>query len=360
MRAPWWLLAAAIASGCEKTPEPLDGRGSSPAPLPVSTHAVTASSSAATASAPTRTPHASPGRIEEHTFRSRALGVDKHYLVYVPSPYTPDGPPFPVVYLLHGLGGNETNWAEHGDLVRAADRIGLRALVVLPDGDAGFYVNTNAKPDIAACLAERPPFSPAEPPASYCVKRARYEDYVVDDLLAEVDARYRTLASRDGRGIGGLSMGGFGALVLAMKHTDRFTAAASTSGLVSLGYAGPHPYTGLGAVELAAPASWGARYPARIRDHVRELLGPDPQAWKAVDPVALAGSLEQGRLAIRLDCGEEDDFLFDDHARHLHDVLAARGIEHELEITRGGHDFGYWKAHLPAMLAFFQRSLAAP
>src|SRR5688500_2062961 len=208
MRLSSWLLATAVASGCEKTAEALDGRGSSPAAVPVSAQAVTASSSAASASPATHTPHASPGRIEEHTFRSSALGVDKRYLVYVPAPYTPDGPPFPVVYLLHGLGGNETNWAQHGDLVRAADQLGLRALVVLPDGDAGFYVNTNAKHDVAACLAERPPFSPAEPPASYCVKTARYEDYVVDDLLAEVDARYRTLASRDGRGIGGLSMGG--------------------------------------------------------------------------------------------------------------------------------------------------------
>jgi len=356
--ARWLLLLVAL--GCEKAPEAIDARASAQATTSTRAGSTSASAPSTATASPLPMPHAKPGRIEEHTFRSRALGVDKRYLVYVPDAYASDTRRYPVVYLLHGLGGDETNWARHGDLLATADRVGLQALAVLPDGDASFYVNASSSRDYGACLAERPAFSAGEPSASYCVKTPRYEDYLAADIVSEVDARYRTLASRRGRGIGGLSMGGFGALVLGMKHTDLFSAVASTSGLVSLGYAGPHPYAGLASVELSSPATLGAHYPDRVRDHLRGLFGMNPETWRAVDPVVLAASLEPGRLAIHLDCGEDDDFRFDDHARHLHDVLASRQIAHEWGIKPGRHHFDYWKARLPEILQFFQRSLASP
>jgi S-formylglutathione hydrolase FrmB len=300
-----------------------------------------------------------PGTIAEHGFPSAALGVNKRYLVYVPATYAADQRPYPVIYLLHGLGGDETNWTQHGDLVRAADRLGLRALVVMPDGDAGFYVNSRASARYDDCLSAKPPFSPGEPPSTFCVKTPRYDDYVTRDLVADVDARYRTAKSRAGRGIAGLSMGGFGALSLAMKHPDVFSAAAATSGLASLRYAGPHPYRDLASVEIASPSRWGRDYPERVAEHVRAVFGADEATWRSNDPIALAETLEPGRLALRIDCGESDDFRFDDHARHLHDVLTARGIQHEFQITAGTHLFDYWKARLPEILAFMRNALGA-
>jgi S-formylglutathione hydrolase FrmB len=342
-----------FAASCERGPEPSTTRGASTAsPSPE----ISTTPKAAT----TTPPHDSPGRIEEHTFASRALGVEKRYLVYVPHPYASSERPYPVIVLLHGLGGNESDWVKGGDLLKVADGIGLRALVVTPDGDAGFYVDGAAKPDYDACLRDKPPFAPEEAPERYCVKSPRYATYITEDLLEDVAKRYRVIARREGRGIAGLSMGGFGALTIAMRHADVFAAAASTSGLVSLGYGGPRPYDGLSSVRTLSPSEWGAGYPGRIAEHVKAIMGTDPQMWNSHDPVALAASLPQGRLALRIDCGDQDDFGFHDHAKHLHDVLQERNIEHEFLMTRGRHDFRYWKARLPEMLAFFGRSLASP
>ncbi|NUO48016.1 MAG: hypothetical protein HOV80_04080 [Polyangiaceae bacterium] len=343
----------AFAASCERGPEPSSSRASqtgSPSPEISTTTKATS----------TTTPHDAAGKIEEHTFFSRALGVDKRYLVYVPQPYASSERPYPVIVLLHGLGGNESDWVKGGDLLKVADSTGLRALVVTPDGDAGFYVDGATKPDYEACLRDKPPFAPEEAPERYCVKTPRYETYITEDLLEDVAKRYRVIARREGRGIGGLSMGGFGALGIGMRHSDLFAAAASTSGLVSLGYGGPRPYDGLSSVRSLSPSEWGATYPARIADHVKVILGTDPEMWKSHDPVALAASLSPGRLALRIDCGEQDDFGFNDHARHLHDVLQGKKIEHEYLMTRGRHDFRYWKARLPEMLSFFGRSLASP
>lgn len=346
-------IVLSFAASCERGPEPSSSRGST-AGSPPPEISTTPEATSATQ------PHAAPGKIEEHTFLSRALGVEKRYQVYVPHPYGASERPYPVIVLLHGLGGNESDWVRGGDLSKVADGIGLRALVVTPDGDAGFYVDGVGKPDYEACLAAKPPFSPEEPPQQYCVKSPRYETYITEDLIEDVAKRYRVIARREGRGIGGLSMGGFGALGIGMRHSDVFAAAASTSGLVSLGYGGPRPYDGLSSVRTVSPSEWGSGYPGRIADHVKTILGTDPEVWKSHDPVVLAASLAPGRLALRIDCGEEDDFGFHDHARHLHDVLRERKIEHEFLTTRGRHDFRYWKARLPEMLAFFGRSLASP
>src|SRR5688572_29804627 len=121
--------------------------------------------------------------------------------------------------MLHGLGGDETNWIEHGKLAEAADSIGLEAIVVMPDGDVGFYVDWATPVDRAACLEQPPTFS-KEPRAEYCVEQARYETYIKQDLVGHVDATYRTIADRGARGIGGLSMGGYGALVLGLRNPD--------------------------------------------------------------------------------------------------------------------------------------------
>lgn len=360
-RLGWWVaaLTAAALFGCD-APAPTAGPPGATDP-PVTTSRPSASGPAPSAAGPAGAPpHARPGRIEERQFASAALGVAKRYLVYVPDTYASETERYPVVYLLHGLGGDETNWSKHGDLLRVADGMGLRALVVMPDGDAGFYVDGSAPTDYPTCLGEKPPFSAGEPPDRYCVKSPRYESYVAQDLVAHVDKSYRTIASREGRGIGGLSMGGFGALVLAMRHDEVFSAAASTSGLISLRYAGPHPYQGIEKVATADPPKWGADYPERVRNHLLGVLGPSPTSWRALDPVSLAESLEPGRLALHIDCGEEDDFRFDDHARHLHDVLGARRIDHEFVIVPGRHLFDYWKARLPDLLVFFRKSLGEP
>jgi S-formylglutathione hydrolase FrmB len=292
------------------------------------------------------------------TFHSDALGVDKHYVVYLPAGYDADpARRWPVIYMLNGLGGDETNWQTVGKLPEAADEIGLEAIVVMVDGDSGFYANWVTPADHDACLRTRAVFNPSEEPARNCVETANYEDYVVEDVIGHVDATYRTIAERRGRGIGGLSMGGFGALELAMRHLDLFASAASHSGVDSLFYAGPHPYVAGQAVLGDDVSKWGAELEP-IGAWVRRIFGPDIENWKAHDPATLAANLHDGDLAIYLDCGTEDDFRLQDAAQYLDAVLTEHGISHDFFLGPGRHDFAFWSDRIDDSLRFHAAQFA--
>jgi S-formylglutathione hydrolase FrmB len=334
--------------------------GSSPAPKPTTTTTAPPPATTAAPPAPIVIPTATgTGKVETHTFHSDALGVDKSYVVYLPGGYSADpAARWPVLYYLHGLGGNETNWTELGDLAGAADQLHLAAIVVMPDGDDGFYTNAAAPRDYDACLKDGSGlFDPREDRATTCVRSARYEDYIVKDLIAHVDGTYATIADRRARGIAGLSMGGFGALALAMRHPDLFSAAASHSGVDALLYEGPHPYEA-GKVQLVEDvASWG-KVVEPIGAWVRAIFGTNKAMWQAHDPAFLAAQLAPGTLALYLDCGTEDIFLLNDAAAYLHDVLTARGIAHSYYIGPGRHDFDFWRQRVGHSLAFFAAHFA--
>lgn len=298
-----------------------------------------------------------PSRVETRRFASASLGVEKAYVVYFPRGYDDTEARFPVLYLLHGLGGNEGNWTRYGGLTESANLLDVPFVVVMPDGDDAFYVNGQQKVDYEACLRQKPPWDGSEAPASYCVRAARYEDYVTGDLVREVDQKLRTLPGRESRAIGGLSMGGFGATMLAMRHADLFSAAASWSGMVSPRYDGPHPFVA-GQAKTASPATFGHAYPAKFSKHVRGIFGDDAAFWEAHDPTALAAQLPEDRLTLFLSTGDKDDFGFEDHAAHLHTVLEARGIAHERRVVPGKHTWAVWSAELPKGLAWLKGRLA--
>lgn len=293
------------------------------------------------------------GRVAEVTFHSTALGVDKRYFAWLPASYDASHRRYPVIYLLHGLGGQERDWIDLGHLPETADRIGLSAIVVMPDGDSSFYLNSVMPVDYDACVrAARHDFiGHHEPAAAFCVRHADYETYLARDLVDDVDARFRTVAERRGRALDGLSMGGFGALMLAMRHRDRFSAAASHSGVDALLYAGPHPFQKGHAQLLTDVTRWGENVEP-IGRLVRGLLGPDLQNWRAHDPATLAASLAPGELTLYLDCGTEDNYRLEDEAAYLDQILTARGIAHELHLVPGRHDFRLWRARIAVSLAF--------
>jgi S-formylglutathione hydrolase FrmB len=296
------------------------------------------------------------GKVSTQRFHSEALGVDKDYVLYLPASYD-SGKHFPVFYYLHGLTGKETDWLHGGKLDEAADQLGLDAIVVMPDGDDGWYTDAVTPVDYAQCMKDGTGlFIPGmQPKDKTCVHDRKYETYIIKDLVGEIDAKYHTIASRDGRAIAGLSMGGFGALELGMRHPDMFSAAASHSGVDALLYAGPHPYVA-GKEEIGTDVSkWGASAQiAEIGTWVRGIFGPDLANWQAHDPAALAQKLEPGKLALYLDCGTEDDFALQDGAQYLHDVLKARKIDHAFFLGPGGHNFGFWKPRLPESLKFLR------
>ncbi len=344
VRAAAVLALVGLALACSADPAPVRAGGA-------------ATSAAAGAANPARR-----GRLAEATFRSAALGVDKRYRIYLPAGYDDDpARRWPVLYYLHGLGGDEDDWVDGGHLDQVADQVGLAAIVVMPDGDDSFYADAvSPAADYAACRREGAGLlSRRGGRAHQCVRQRAYERYLVDDLLGHVDATYRTLAARTGRAIAGLSMGGLGAWMLALRHPDRFAGAASHSGLLALLYQGPHPYQP-GAASLATDVSrWGVAL-GELGAWVRGIFGPDHARWLAHDPASLIAQVQPGQLALYLDCGTEDLFRFDAHAAYVHDLLTARGVAHTFFLGPGRHDFRFWHDRLDDSLRFLADAVGAP
>lgn len=342
MRA--WLIAFVGVVGC--------GGSSASSVVPV---VPAVEPAGAVAADPAATPV--PGTVVEGSFRSEALGVDKRYFVYLPGGYDGSGDRrYPVIYMLHGLGGSEDNWTRYMGLAEAADALGLQAIVVMPDGDDGFYVNWASDTDYDACMAGKRPFGRERDMATYCVHAPRYEDYVAVDLVGHVDATYRTIDSRDARAIGGLSMGGYGALVIGLRHRDLFGSIASHSGVDALLCAGPWPYERGKVKLLTDPMDW-IRGSETFGAHFERIFGRDLANWRAHDPAALVADLDDGEVALYLDCGDADELRLHNGMQYLHELLEARGVSHAYHLVPGGtHQLDYWKARVDDSLAFHAAS----
>ncbi len=293
------------------------------------------------------------GALRIDTMWSQSLGVRKRLVVYMPPSYAADTTRrFPVLYYLHGKGGNEDNWLQLTRMDRTMDSLIERghgeAIVVMPDGDDSWYTTWHTLPNEAACRADT---TRAEPAAQFCVPWPHYDDYIARDLVSFVDRTYRTRAQARHRGIAGLSMGGYGAVTLALRYPDVFTAAASHSGVLAPAFIGPRPY--------AEPARW-ARNPAELQEAAgtryswyESRFGRDTIGWYARDPGRLAERLVRAGKAVPLlyiDCGLGDPFI--DQNRAFAATLRVLGVSHAYREPPGGHDWNYWRAHSPSSLVW--------
>ncbi len=214
--------------------------------------------------------------------------------------------PFPVFYLLHGLSDDHTSWLRWSNI--DAYVRGLPLIVVMPNGERGFYTDSVSNP------------------------KAAFETNLVRDIVGFVDHTFQTIPAREGRVIAGLSMGGYGAIKLALKYPDLFCAAASHSGAL-----------GFGRRVFDPSSEW------------HTVLGESP-AGGLNDIFALAETIDHAKLpALRIDCGT-DDFLLEEN-RALQDHLTALNIPHEYEEHPGNHDWAYWNDHVRETLMFFRRVL---
>lgn len=301
-------------------------------------------------------------QIVSERFHSKALGVDKDVRVYLPAGYDPaDARRYPVFYYLHGLGGDEANWLDGAKLDRAADALALEAIVVMPDGDNNFYIDSALDTKYDACLKDgEGMFLAKQPRHKTCVKASKYETYMTRDLIDWVDRTYKTIATRDARGIAGISMGGFGALVLSMRHPDLYAAAASHSGLITPLYKGPYPYEkGKGELHTSyASVATTYKMLGDLGTWVNGVFGADFVTWQTYNPIALAQKLTPGSLALYLDCGTEDEFLFHNSVSYLHDVLLERGVQHEFFLGPGRHSFDFWRVRVTNSLTYLRDHLA--
>ena len=270
---------------------------------------------------------ANPGQVREGLhFASAILGKDVNYAVYLPPDYATSTRRYPVVYLLHGFTDNESAWVQFGEVNLAADRaIAEREIppliIVMPDGGVAWYINDYQN-------------------------KVRYEDMFVQEFIPHIDATFRTRPEREFRGVAGLSMGGWGTLVFAMKHPELFSACAA----FSAGVWTDDEFAAMNqqAYERVVGAVFGPQLAGRDR------LTPH---FRRYSPLHLAKTLPEDslkRVRYYIDCGD-DDFLSGGNSA-LHLALRDRKIPHEYRVRDGGHSWSYWRTGIVDGLKFIGQS----
>ena len=294
--------------------------------------------------------------LRSMSLESSAVARTMRYDVLLPAGYESSEERYPVLYLLHGVNGDYRSWSEKNGILERSRELGSW-IVVMPDAGNSWYVNWAAAEDPAA---------------------NRWEDYLVRDLIPEVDARFRTQPRREGRAIAGLSMGGYGALVVGLRNPHLFASVGSSSGYLDY------------ARGFVRQLEEGEARPPRRRALTRRALGPQPgeqpltarpagfrsqaerspegaafsdlEGARRHDPFGLVLELPRAELPhLVLDCGTED--LLMPFTRELAETLLAEGIPFDYLQLPGGHDSAYWRRALghtlPVHYEILRRGLAA-
>lgn len=226
-------------------------------------------------------------------------------------PDSPDaGRPWSVYYLLHGLSDDHTTWIRRSCVERYV--LGYPLMVVMPDGGRGWYTNA--------------------------LDGDAYEDDLLKDVMGLIEKDFPVRAKRENRAIGGISMGGFGAIKLALKHPDLFVSADSQSGVLEL-----------------------LRHPdesQQLSPEFNRIFGASPTDG-AEDPFSLAAALRaRKRPALRVVCGDQDPFLAQNRSFHQH--LESIEFKHQYEEHPGTHNWSYWDLHVREALDFHRANLGIP
>jgi len=263
------------------------------------------SPAAAAVAAPPRAA-ASGGYLKDGAFYSEALGRTMPYGIYLPPTYDSDPTRhYPVAYMLHGAGGHYSEWVAYGLPESAEDLIWngevQPMIIVMPQGDQSYFVN-HAGTD-----------------------GTRWGDYIAFDLIEHIDSTYRTIPQPSSRAVGGLSMGGFGALQLAFTHPEIF-------GVV------------------------GAHSPAlHIIEQLSDLIATADEDAE-FDPLELAKTLAPAYAPkVWVDAGSQDEWA--DRDLLLGQTLDARGIPHQVQLSPGQHTAEYWTMHTRDYVRFYARAL---
>ena len=258
--------------------------------------------------------------LESMIVNSSLMNRAIKYSIYLPPDYYTSNRRYPVVYLLHGLGDNEGSWIQFGEVDRIADA-GIRSgelppmIIVMPDAGVTWYVNDYQN-------------------------KVRYEDMFVQELIPHIDSTFRTRTQREFRALSGLSMGGFGSLMLAMHHPDLFGSCAALSAAVRT------DETFAAIPEERYNTVYGPIFSGSIKGQERLTV-----TWKRNSPINLAKSAPEGDLTkVRwyLDCGDDDALTVGNAMLHL--ALLDRKIPHEYRVRDGAHTWSYWRTGLPDAL----------
>jgi len=273
----------------------------------------------------------SRGTVKEGlTLHGEILGKDVRYTIYLPFDYETSSRYYPVVYLLHGYTDNDMGWIQFGEANLIADdgiaKMKIPPMIlVMPDGGVSYYINS-------------------------IDNTSKYEDFFFDEFIPYIESHYRIRTERRYRGIAGLSMGGYGTLVYALKHPDLFSGCAALSaGIMS------------DEVVMNIPQDkWDKQYGVL---YGYNLSGKDriSEAFKENSPFYIIQNSDLERikqLRIYIDCGDED--IHTESNSLFHVQLTQKGIPHEYRARDGKHQWGYWRSGLPDALKFIGESFHQP
>ena len=261
---------------------------------------------------------AQTGKVSDNlTMPSKILKMDRKYAIYLPPDYETSQRSYPVLYLLHGAGDDQTGWVQFGEVLNIADEAiksgsATAMIIVMPDGNTGKrgYVN-----DVKG--------------------EWRYEDFFFQEFIPFIERTYRIKAEKHYRAIAGLSMGGEGTFIYALHHPELFSSACPLSAAT-----GPKNieelknyrlWAGVEGISDSEKNSYFKRY--SVLNLIENM--PDDQ-----------------KKAVRwyIDCGD-DDFLYEGNSL-VHIAMRKKEIPHEFRIRDGVHSWTYWRASLPKVLEF--------
>ncbi len=260
--------------------------------------------------------------VEGKTVKSAALGKDIRYNVYLPADYATSERNYPIVYLLHGYTDDETGWVQFGEVNRYADKAIANGeippmIIVMPDGGVSWYINSY---DAAT----------------------KYEDFFVKEFMPAIETAYRVKKDKRFRGIAGLSMGGYGTLIYALKYPELFAAAAPLSAAV---------FTDDDMTSMPA-ANWDRTFAQLFG---RNLTGKDRLTKSFYDNSVLKivetkSKEDLSKVRYWIDCGD-DDFLIAANCE-LNIALTKKGVPHEFRVRDGAHNWTYWRTGIIDALNF--------
>lgn len=259
---------------------------------------------------------AQTGRVyDDLSLSSKILSMDRKYAIYLPPDYQTSQRSYPVLYLLHGAGDDQTGWVQFGEVLRITDtaiRDGLATpmIIVMPDANTGKRGYFN---DIR--------------------NEWRYEDFIFEEFIPFIEKEYRIKGTKRYRAVAGLSMGGGGSFMYALHHPEMFSSACPLSAYIG---------------------------PSNI-DQIRNRLNPEInysgeelsnylERHNALNLIETMSTEDISSVRWYIDCGD-DDFLYEGNSL-IHIAMKKKEIPHEYRVRDGRHSWTYWRESLPQVLKF--------
>jgi len=264
---------------------------------------------------------AQTGKVYDNlSLKSEILDGDRKYAIYLPPDYETSERSYPVLYLLHGAGDDQTGWVQFGEVLHIADKAikegkATAMVIIMPDAQTG----------------QRGYFNSID-------NKWRYEDFFFEELIPHVEKKYRIKGEKRYRAVAGLSMGGGGSFMYALHHPEMFSSACPLSA-----YIGPLDFD-----------SFKQRYINADSDYDEAALRGYFEKHNVLSLIESSDTDKLKSVRWFIDCGD-DDFLFEGNSL-VHIAMRKKEIPHEYRVRDGGHTWTYWRESLPVVLEFVSRA----